>query len=88
MQPFLELRKACCHPQMVKGQSLSLQKGTMTMEELLAQLIKKTSLQCADNHRQVVAALNGNSLNVVSENTKMNVVRFVLLLQEWLVFTY
>lgn len=44
---------------MVKGHSFSLQKDAMTMEELLAQLIKKTSVQCADDHRQIVASLNG-----------------------------
>ena len=65
LQPFLELRQACCHPQMVRGNVINLQKlkGTLTMEQLLEQLIKKTKIQCMDDHRLIVAALNGKSLN-------------------------
>ncbi|CAG7717070.1 unnamed protein product [Allacma fusca] len=61
LQPFLELRQACCHPQMVRGNVISLHKlkGTMTMEDLLDLLIKKTKIQCADDHRLIIAALNG-----------------------------
>ena len=39
--PLLKLRQACCHPQAVRGQFMSLQKKTMTMEQLLEQLISK-----------------------------------------------
>ena len=39
--PLLKLRQACCHPQAVRGQFMSLQKTTMTMEQLLEQLISK-----------------------------------------------
>jgi len=45
---------------MVKGQLISLSKGTLTMEELLTELIQKTTIQCAEDHRLIVAALNGN----------------------------
>ena len=33
--PLLRLRQSCCHPQAVKGQFMSLQKSTMTMEVVL-----------------------------------------------------
>ena len=44
--PLLKLRQACCHPQAVRGQFMSLQKKTMTMEQLLEQLISKVRLLC------------------------------------------
>ena len=36
-----------------------LQKSTMTMEQLLEQMIKKVVTECEDGHRQFIAALNG-----------------------------
>jgi E3 ubiquitin-protein ligase SHPRH len=57
--PLLSLRQACCHPQAVKGQFVSLNKTTLTMEELLKSLIKKAKLECEESFRQVIAALNG-----------------------------
>ena len=35
--------------------------STMTMEELLASLTKKAKLECEEEHRQVVASMNGLS---------------------------
>ena len=57
--PILKLRQACCHPQAVRGQFISLQKTTMTMEGLLDQLISKAILECEESHRVYVSALNG-----------------------------
>ena len=57
--PLLRLRQACCHPQAVRGQFMSLQKSTMTMEELLDQLISKATLECEEAHRLYIASLNG-----------------------------
>ena len=57
--PLLRLRQSCCHPQAVKGQFMSLQKSTMTMEELMVQMIKKATLECEEANRQYVASLNG-----------------------------
>ena len=61
LQPLLKLRQACCHPQAVKGQFISLQKSTMTMEELLDQLILKAATEAEESHRLYIAALNGLS---------------------------
>jgi hypothetical protein len=57
--PLLRLRQGCCHPQAVRGQFLSLQKSTLTMEELLDQLIKKAVNETEEAHRHYIAALNG-----------------------------
>lgn len=59
LAPFLELRQACCHPQIVRGKQISLQKGTLTMEELLDKLVKKAQIECHEDHRKSVSALNG-----------------------------
>ena len=57
--PLLRLRQGCCHPQAVRGQFLSIQKNTLTMEELLDQLIKKAVNETEEAHRHYIAALNG-----------------------------
>ena len=57
--PLLKLRQACCHPQAVRGQFMSLQKQTMTMEQLLEQLVTKAKLEAEEAHRGYIAALNG-----------------------------
>ncbi|ELU00238.1 hypothetical protein CAPTEDRAFT_220844 [Capitella teleta] len=59
LYPLLRLRQACCHPQVVKGEFLPIHKSTMSMEELLDQLIKKTRVEGEEAHRQCVAAING-----------------------------
>ncbi|XP_074656200.1 E3 ubiquitin-protein ligase SHPRH-like isoform X2 [Tubulanus polymorphus] len=59
LQPLLRLRQACCHPQAVRGAFISLQKTTLTMQELLVQMIRKTVSDCEEAHRQKVAAHNG-----------------------------
>lgn len=61
ISPLLSLRQACCHPQAVKGQFISLNKTTLTMDELLTSLIKKARVECEESFRQVIAALNGKS---------------------------
>ena len=38
---------------------MSLQKSTMTMEELMEQMIKKSKLECEDSNRMYVSSLNG-----------------------------
>nr|XP_032829241.1 E3 ubiquitin-protein ligase SHPRH-like [Petromyzon marinus]XP_032829242.1 E3 ubiquitin-protein ligase SHPRH-like [Petromyzon marinus]XP_032829243.1 E3 ubiquitin-protein ligase SHPRH-like [Petromyzon marinus] len=59
LTPLLRLRQACCHPQVVRGEFLPLQKSTMTMEELLCSLQRKCKTECEEAHRQLVCALNG-----------------------------
>ena len=59
LQPIIRLRQACCHPQAVRGQFMSLQKKTMTMEQLLEQLISKAKNEAEEAHRLYIAALNG-----------------------------
>ena len=48
-----------CLPQAVRGQFMSLQKQTMTMDQLLEQLITKAKLEAEEAHRGYIAALNG-----------------------------
>lgn len=57
--PLLRLRQACSHPQAVRGQFITATKATMSMEELLESLIKKTQSECEESLRQYIAALNG-----------------------------
>ena len=69
LMPLLRLRQSCCHPQAVKGQFMSLQKSTMTMEELMEQMIKKATLECEEGNRQYIAALNGLAgLDIIEDN--------------------
>ena len=43
LQPIIKLRQACCHPQIVKGMNMNMQKSTLTMEQLLENMIKKVT---------------------------------------------
>jgi E3 ubiquitin-protein ligase SHPRH len=86
LNPVLRLRQSCCHPQAVRGQFISLQKSTMTMEQLLEQMIKKITVDCEDNHRQYIAALSGLAgIAMISEEWKgaamtyRDVLRWVLI---------
>lgn len=62
--PLLRLRQACSHPQAVRGQFITATKATMSMEELLESLIKKTQSECEESLRQYIAALNGMTMVV------------------------
>ena len=47
---------------------MSLQKSTMTMEELMEQLIKKSKLENEDSNRMYVSSLNGLAgLDIIEE---------------------
>ena len=59
LQPIVKLRQACCHPQIVKGMHLNMQKSTLTMEQLLDNMIKKVTVECEEANRQYIAGLNG-----------------------------
>lgn len=68
--PLLRLRQACVHPQMVRGQFLTLrpQTKTLTMEELLGTLIKRAQLECEESQRLRVSAANGQAaLHIIKE---------------------
>jgi len=68
LYPLLRLRQSCCHPQAVRGQFVNLQKSTMTMGQLLEQLIKRAINEAEELHRLYVAALNGLAgLDVIGE---------------------
>ena len=41
----------------MRGQFVSLQKSTMTMEQLLEQMIKKVVTECEEGHRYTHSAL-------------------------------
>jgi E3 ubiquitin-protein ligase SHPRH len=62
--PLTNLRKACCHPQAVKGkhgqQIPSKNKNkTMTMQELLTNLIQKAKSECEESLRMIISSING-----------------------------
>ena len=43
--------------------------STLTMEELLNQLVKKVRIECEESHRQLVFALNGlAALDIIQNN--------------------
>ena len=53
LAPLLRLRQTCCHPQMVKGLFVNIgqqKTSTLTMEQLLDQLIKKVKGECEDSN--------------------------------------
>ncbi|XP_069684447.1 E3 ubiquitin-protein ligase SHPRH isoform X2 [Periplaneta americana] len=67
--PLLRLRQACSHPQAVRGQFLTATKATMSMEELLESLIKKTQSESEEALRLYIAALNGLAgIHIIREN--------------------
>ncbi|XP_038077959.1 E3 ubiquitin-protein ligase SHPRH-like isoform X2 [Patiria miniata] len=59
MNPLLRLRQACCHPQAVRGEFISMQRTTLTMAELLTSLTLKAKTESEEAHRQLVCSLNG-----------------------------
>ncbi|ROT61154.1 putative E3 ubiquitin-protein ligase SHPRH-like isoform X1 [Penaeus vannamei] len=81
LHPLLKLRQACNHPQVVKGQFMSINRKTMTMEMLLDNLIKKTKLESEEAHRLLVASMNGLAgVHIIKEEwvEAVNVYRGVL----------
>ncbi|XP_076060889.1 E3 ubiquitin-protein ligase SHPRH [Oratosquilla oratoria] len=59
LHPLLKLRQACNHPQVVRGQFVALNRKTMTMEQLLEDLIRKTKVEAEDAHRSMLKSMNG-----------------------------
>lgn len=59
LQPLVRLRQACCHPRAVRGAFLPMRTDSLTMDELLASLIKKATVECEEAHRRMVSAMNG-----------------------------
>ncbi|XP_005088907.1 E3 ubiquitin-protein ligase SHPRH [Aplysia californica] len=59
LSPLFRLRQACCHPQIVRGEFLPLNRKMMTMEKVLEHMTKKVKTECEEAHRQIVASLNG-----------------------------
>eukprot|EP01133_Synstelium_polycarpum_P006557 gene6557-7601_t len=58
LQPLLVLRQTCQHPQVGSKGARSLQKNTMTMDELLERLIENASLECKNAQKDYIHALN------------------------------
>ncbi|KAL0274386.1 UNVERIFIED_CONTAM: hypothetical protein PYX00_006830 [Menopon gallinae] len=59
LNPLLNLRQACSHPLAVKGNKISTKTGSMTMTELFKYLYGKTKIECEEELRKYIAALNG-----------------------------
>ena len=58
--------------------------STMTMEELLASLTKKAKLECEEEHRQVVASMNGLSgLHIIRNQVHIHVQLLPLAPEVW-----
>jgi hypothetical protein len=56
------IRQACCHPQVgSKTGLISLEKSTMTMDQLTEQLALKASLDCQESQRLMFAAILGQA---------------------------
>jgi len=58
LHPLLVLRQICQHPQIGTKGARSLEKNTMTMDQLLDRLIEKSSIESKFAQRSVVHALN------------------------------
>ncbi|CAB3388448.1 Hypothetical predicted protein [Cloeon dipterum] len=63
LRPLLHLRQACCHPQAVTGRSsIATNKNvnrTITMKELLTNLINRARSECEESLRVIISSLNG-----------------------------
>ncbi|XP_039294861.1 E3 ubiquitin-protein ligase SHPRH [Nilaparvata lugens] len=58
MTPLLRLRQACVHPQLVRGQFVAV-RHTLTMPQLLEQMVASATTDAEETLRQVVCSLNG-----------------------------
>uniref|UniRef100_A0A0A9VZY3 E3 ubiquitin-protein ligase SHPRH n=2 Tax=Lygus hesperus TaxID=30085 RepID=A0A0A9VZY3_LYGHE len=56
--PLLKLRQACIHPQVIRGKYVKF-KHTMTMEELMMDMVAKAKVDLTNALRAVVSSLNG-----------------------------
>lgn len=74
LRPLLKLRLACCHLKLIRGGFVNFvnlvnilpksekeqkKKKLFTLEIVLTKMIEKTKQECEDEHRSIVAALNG-----------------------------
>ncbi|XP_063230328.1 E3 ubiquitin-protein ligase SHPRH isoform X2 [Bacillus rossius redtenbacheri] len=61
LAPLVQLRQACVHPHAVRRGAVHLigNKDTMTMEEVLESMIKKTKTDCEEELRKYISSLNG-----------------------------
>lgn len=59
LAPLLQLRQACCHPAVVRDSYVSMEKNSLTMEQLLEKLISSTTKEAIEAHRKYICALNG-----------------------------
>eukprot|EP00794_Sanderia_malayensis_P003768 gene3768-4290_t len=85
LAPLLRLRLACCHPHVVRGGVLSLQKTHLTMEKLLERLITKSKLECMDAHRQLMCSINGlAAIDIIEEKLSDAIDRYRDAMQSWL----
>jgi E3 ubiquitin-protein ligase SHPRH len=69
IKPLLRLRQACCHPQVGSRGISTLQKNTMTMDQLLDQLILKAKVECEEAQRALIVSINGiAAIHLINEN--------------------
>lgn len=65
MLPLLGVRQACTHPQVVRGKFVRF-KHTMTMEDLMTQMVAKARLDADIAMRQIVSSLHGiAAINII-----------------------
>ncbi|XP_059483639.1 E3 ubiquitin-protein ligase SHPRH [Neocloeon triangulifer] len=71
LKPLINLRQACCHPQTVKGKfsvANAHSNKTITMQELMKNLIIKAKTECEESLRMIISSLNGLAgLSIIQE---------------------
>ena len=84
LSPLLQLRQACCHPAVVRGNYLSMEKQTTTMDQLLEKLISETIKECQESHRKLICSLSGLAgLEILDSNLQKAAELYSESIQSW-----
>ncbi|CAK4950964.1 unnamed protein product [Aphanomyces euteiches] len=76
LNSLLRLRQVCCHPQIGRnGLKAFDESNPMSMNEILAEMLRKAEKECKDAQRQLIGALNGLAGLRVAEKSHDEAVR-------------